>query len=226
MDPFKLWRKKKEKEEEKTHIKPTYEIYPSSSIEETKTLDNIFDDSYIKDINSEKNPYKKYIPKKSGIFKEDEDKSDSRSNYYDNFFAPLMPLPSIPIIYINKKLHEGKIISGSRFTDLLKAFKNRFTPSYNNIIENIEDKTVRSKITEDDLEHIFQAYSTIMLIHKDRSDDSKQKLVDGFYRIMNEKMSQCESTAEKISILKRWGTQVSKSIKKHGNELRYVNGFV
>jgi hypothetical protein len=99
-----------------------------------------------------------------------------------------------------------------------------FAPSYDNIIKNIADETFRKQLTELDLKPVFQAYSTIILLHENRSDDDKQKLVDGFYRIMNEKIASSDSTKSKIKILTRWAQESCIAVKKNSENLRYVNG--
>jgi hypothetical protein len=91
------------------------------------------------------------------------------------------------------------------------------------IQKNILNVDLKYTLNIRDTTHVKRAYTLMMNLHKDKSDDAKKELEDGFFRIMNEKLTQGESNYDKINILKRWGTQVCTQLKKNGNELRYVH---
>jgi hypothetical protein len=100
---------------------------------------------------------------------------------------------------------------------------NIMSGTYSAITNKIKDPDLNKNINYADLENIATAYTFILNLHRNKSKEARRVLTDGFYRIMNEKLNQGESTAEKITILKRWGIEVYSRLKKHSNELRYVN---
>jgi hypothetical protein len=101
-----------------------------------------------------------------------------------------------------------------------------FDNKYQKIYSNILDDDVKNNLSEDNITSVLKAYETVTNLHDDKSEDSQEKVKEGFFRIMNNKIASKDSLKDKLDIMKRWSSEVYKQMVKNRNELRYVYGSV
>jgi hypothetical protein len=127
------------------------------------------------------------------------------------------------LIYGLEELNEEETFQKIlKSADPYKLINSFLTKPYSTLQWAITNKDVRARISTTDLARVSRAYKVTMNLHDNKSQDQISQLEDGFYRIMNEKIASKDSLKDKLDILKRWSSEVYKSITLNSDNLKYV----
>lgn len=93
---------------------------------------------------------------------------------------------------------------------------------YSSVRDNIQDDDVRNSISYNDMNNLVKMENFIHQIHKERKDDHRNQIVEGFYSELNRAIAQGGDLKQKISYVKQYCEEVRKKLKENTLELMVV----
>jgi hypothetical protein len=89
---------------------------------------------------------------------------------------------------------------------------------------NVSNENIEKILSNENIHSLLKTYNTVMNLHDDKSKNDQIQLEIGFFNILKDKLDTGETTQDKIRILRKWSTEVYKSITENSENLRYTNG--